>query len=140
MTRRFLTRLPNGRFLPEEDDRPLQFPNQPCVNMPRSQTPALSKPPPSLDDLEYCLPNRSKPSASRQLYKFRGSIARPAYLIPPALHPASRRRIWSSLLPCGRALWVGWTSTHWLIIANFKEQRVLIPTPRIYSGRTHNYS
>jgi len=33
---------PQSRFQPEEGDRPLQFPNQPSVNMPRSQTPALS--------------------------------------------------------------------------------------------------
>jgi hypothetical protein len=55
-----------------------------------------------------CLPgaeNRRRP----RLYKFRGSITRPASSLLLASHPASRRRTRESLPTCGRAL-AGWDS------------------------------
>jgi hypothetical protein len=48
-------------------------------------------------------PNRRRP----RVYKFRGSITRPASSLLLASHPASRRRTQDSLPTCGRAL-VGW--------------------------------
>jgi hypothetical protein len=62
-------------------DRPPRFLNQPCVHMPRSQTPAGSMTPPSLSVSECGLPRACIASASHDSTPFQDSMTRPAYLL-----------------------------------------------------------
>jgi hypothetical protein len=64
-------------------DRPPRFLNQPCVRMPRSQTPAGSTIPPSLSTIKYCLPHTCIASASHDCTTFQDSMTQPAYLLLP---------------------------------------------------------
>jgi hypothetical protein len=53
-------------------DRPPRFLTQPCIRMPRSQTPAGSMTPPPLGVFKYCLPptcNSVGPLATIQLFR-----------------------------------------------------------------------
>ncbi len=62
-------------------DRAPRFLNQPCVRMPRSQTPAGSMTPPSLSAAECCLPHQFIASASHDYTTFQDSMTQPAYLL-----------------------------------------------------------
>ena len=82
-------------------DRPPRFLNQPCVRMPRSQTPAGSTTPPSLSDIECCLPHKWIASASHDYTTFQDSMTQPAYLLLlcfTVILTASRAEFATSLL------------------------------------------
>ena len=93
-------------------DRPPRFLNQPCVRMPRSQTPAGSTIPPSLSTIECCLPHKCKASALHDYTTFQDSMTQPAYLLLlcfTVILAASRAEFATSLLT-GFG-WVGITPT-----------------------------
>src|SRR5438093_583245 len=102
--------VPHSGHVVKETGGSPTFPSSPCEDMPRSQTPvvscALAIAHPGLLPSSACTP-----SASPQLYPFRGSMTRPAFSLHPAPYGPLLGGTRVRYCPAGSAL-VRWDLNH----------------------------